>query len=298
MRTVVLTLALAGCTAPNFGSGHLRCATTGNACPHGFYCAGDDRCWLAGSGPDLGLGGDDLGDVADLSSSDLASATFDLSSRTQSLCRNLNVLLCDGFEKPSFDGVWTVSNNSNGSFTVDNTRAYRGNRSAHVHTNAYPPAPVPDQTLTEMRTFPLSTGTIYLRAWVYMQSPLPSNSAIAFFILADNGSGGVEVDSIAGGHPGLNGDATPMTFATSTSLFPLDRWACLQLSMPQGVANGPVHLYLDGKEVTDAALANATITQVVALYMGLEFDNPPSLTPIDVWYDELIVDNKPTTCDE
>lgn len=287
MRELVMSLVCIGCTSPRFVSGDLQCAASGRACPTGFYCAADQHCWRNGDGPDLAGAASDLATVGDLAASDMAG--------TPSRCGGLAVLLCDGFESPTFDAQWTVTQKS-GAMTVDGVQAWRGSSAAHAHSTALTPPPQPSVSINEGRTFPIN-GTIYVRAWIYARSPIPGNTSVAVMVLADAGPGGVELD-LDGGHPALYDNSRPQSGATSASLFPTDRWTCVQLTMSQGVTRGDVHLFVDGSEVTDAGLTGASITPVAAFYAGLEYFLAPALPDVDVWIDELIVDDKPTTCDE
>lgn len=287
-RGIVLALACAACTSPRYGSGHLRCADQEPACPSGFYCADDQRCWLTGDAPDLDAATFDGG------GRDLAPAPTD-AGPSPSLCGSgAMVLLCDGFEAAAIDPQWTVSQR-NGAVLLDATRAYRGTRSLHVHTDPSTGLMTPDASLHETRTFPLALGTIYLRAWVYVKGPLPSTGSVALFNLVDNAAGGVEVDSM-GGHLALNDNSKPTSASISVTRWPSDRWFCLQVALPQGAATGTVSLFLDGSELQDARLSNATLTQIVAFYFGLQSAVPQPLPALDAWFDEIIVDDKPTTC--
>jgi hypothetical protein len=66
---LVGVLLLAGCAFPvAFGNGSLRCGG-GGSCPPDLHCAGDGRCYRAGSGPradDAGTSDGAIGDVSDL----------------------------------------------------------------------------------------------------------------------------------------------------------------------------------------------------------------------------------------
>ena len=63
---IVLAALPAGCFKPSYRSGDLECSASG-ACPPGFHCAMDNRCYAAGIDPDLGLtGADDMGSSLDL----------------------------------------------------------------------------------------------------------------------------------------------------------------------------------------------------------------------------------------
>ena len=56
-RTIALTLLIvAGCFSPKYDSGEFQCGSGAHACPDGYHCAADNKCWKLGSGPDM-LGG-------------------------------------------------------------------------------------------------------------------------------------------------------------------------------------------------------------------------------------------------
>jgi hypothetical protein len=70
MRILPVTLALlvAGCFAPDYHNGNLRCASDDPKCPEGLHCASDGTCWMNGSDPENGgadlLASDDGGDLS------------------------------------------------------------------------------------------------------------------------------------------------------------------------------------------------------------------------------------------
>jgi hypothetical protein len=57
MRAAVLCVAAlaAACDSPSFQSGHLMCSATAPACPAGFHCADDGKCWRDGENPDFSV---------------------------------------------------------------------------------------------------------------------------------------------------------------------------------------------------------------------------------------------------
>ncbi len=291
MRPVVALAALAiGCSAPEYGDGHLQCAPSG-ACPAGFYCAGDDHCWRTGSGPpasdDLALTpADDLGSVTlDLAAADLAPAP--------STCPSLSgVIFCDGFEDPLLNG-WSASA-SNGTPSRDTSRAYRGAASLHAHIDGGPAMAAPLAVVHRSDLFPIA-GTIYARVWVYFPSGLPP-SFEQFLNFADNVMTGyslaTDMTKIA-----LN-DYAAQVYQRSATPMPLDRWACVQFEIQQASASGAIHVLLDGQLLADLPMTAMT-TAAVNLSVGLDFfGNTVAVPAYDAWFDELIVDNKPTTCDE
>ena len=288
---VVGVLALvAGCTAPDYGNGHLQCAPSG-ACPAGFYCAGDQRCWRDGSGPgaaDLASSAaDDLGPgPTDLGAADLAPAPSSCSSLT-------GVLFCDGFEKSLVLSGWSTSA-SNGTPSRDTSRAYRGAASLHAHISGAAAMGAPVALLHRSDIFPVA-GTLYARVWVYFSAGLPA-SFEQFLNFADNSMTGFSVATDSG-QIALD-DYAGTLYQRSATAMPLDRWACVQFEVQQGSAAGATHVRLDGQLLGDLPQTLPT-TIAVNVSVGLDFKgNTVAIPQYDAWFDELIIDSKPTTCDE
>jgi hypothetical protein len=56
MKSIIVCALCAvsiGCFSPKYRDGDLQCGA-GNACPPGFHCGGDHRCYHNGINPDLG----------------------------------------------------------------------------------------------------------------------------------------------------------------------------------------------------------------------------------------------------
>ena len=306
MRALCMLAFVAGCSAPNFGNGHLQCASSGRSCPSGFYCAPDDHCWRLGTAPtpptsdvaasifdfatppsgDLGTAGD-LAVIRDLATADVAV--------TPSKCAGLNVLLCDGFEAAMIDPQW-LTPTSLATLTIDTSRAYRGRQSLHMHHDATSTASSSIYAVVqETKTFPIS-GTIYFRAWMFFSSSsFPPNEQP---ILVDSGAGAGVTYLIDHGHPGVNDYATPSTYsASATTSIPSGRWTCLQMDITQTGASGTINVSLDGTLV-DVSPVSGTTPTVAFVDFGMNLYMPPALPAEDIWLDEVIVDNKPTTCAE
>jgi hypothetical protein len=304
VRRISIALAmLASCTAPSYHSGALQCATSGRACPDRFHCATDQRCWKNGEDPTPGvdLGGADFAGVdlamrdlamRDLAMGDLAAPGGDLSSVGS--CATAK--LCETFDSATLNARWSQSLNG-GTVTVDTTRFYRGTSSAHFHTNAIStPTNDPQANLYTGDGFPIS-GTAYLRAWAYFQSPFPTGFGQALNFANSSGNGASFGHQSA--NPVLN-DYTDGTFKQSSSTtIPTDQWVCLQMQLSQTGPNGPIRLFVNSNEVTDASAASAAAPLMNRLYIGLDWTSDPSSQPAgDLWLDELILDDKPTSCAE
>ncbi len=310
-----LSLLLASCAEPHYHSGALKCSLVGRACPDHFQCALDGRCYQDGALPDLStammnpsdLGGADLAGApprdlsaaVDLARADLA--THDMATHA-SLCAGLGVKLCDGFESATLDARWTNDIN-NGSITVDTSRAYRGASSLHLHTNAEPtPSAEPQANVAATAALPIAT-TIYLRVWAYFPSGTPATfDQLLNFTDSSNGNG--ISFSAADGHPIINdyGGSTSAYQFNESSLFsiPTDQWTCLQMQIPQSAATGIIKIFVDGAEITDDTTnSGANTPPIDRMYLGLDwYQNPANLPATDIWLDEIIVDDQPTSCAE
>ena len=295
MRFAVLLALVAGCTAPNYGDGHLQCAAD-RTCPAGFYCAADEHCWRNDSGPPgAGDGGVDLA-VPD----DLAGVTLDLAGTPDlgggpSKCSGSTALLCENFETPlalSTNG-WQQNATTGSSATVDGTRAYRGAASLKSHIAAAASGAGPFATISTIKPFPI-IGALYARVWVYFSPSLPA-SFEQFLNFTDAGSTGLSVATDTG-FVTLDDYAGAQLYVQSTTKLPIDRWACIQLTLSQGSTTGAIQVSLDGKTIPELAVAGPTPT-AVKVYLGVDFNNNMVAIPAyDAWFDELVIDNKPIAC--
>jgi hypothetical protein len=286
--SIAVVGAGAGCTAPDYGNGHLQCGPS-SACPSNFYCAADQHCWRNGSGPDdtdLGAPTDLAGLILDLAGADLAGSP--------SLCAASSALLCEGFETSFATNGWSQQG-QNGIPSIDSTRSYRGKSSLKAHLTGGAAMTSPLATITETKTFPITTGFVYARVWVYFPSPLPATFE-QFLNFTDAGTTGVSVATDTGSVT-LNDYAGSVYQKTMTKM-PLDRWACIQFNMTQGTTTGTIAISVDGKNAGGLPPVGVTTT-AVGLILGLDFDsNSAAIPAYDAWFDELIVDNKPIACDD
>jgi hypothetical protein len=266
-RALGLAALLAGCASPQYKPGDLHCAATTPRCPADFYCAADQRCWTLGAGPDGGGAG------------------------TPSNCGTSKALLCDGFEDETIDAQWRVLGSA---VALDKTRAYRGLQSIHLHTDAAAANSNPNAGLLEQRTFPIS-GTAWVRAWVYLQSPLSPNFDQVLNFL-DAGTGGASF-SIFKGSP-VDNNYGGMGFKQSMLPIGTDRWTCLRMSIGQGGSSGDIHLFVDDAEATDAQLLGVPITQMVSVVVGEDFYGNPAMGATDMWIDEVEVDDQLINCSD
>jgi hypothetical protein len=304
--TSLLGLCIVSCSAPRYSSGGFRCAPGAASCPSGFHCAADDRCWLDGSGPDLqsGAGVSDLAvvDLARSAAGDLASASADMAS-PPSLCAAGGFRFCDGFESGMVDSAsWSPRG---GGATVDSAHVYRGRFAMHAHLDALAAgAPEAEANLLTSKGAAV-TGTIYARVFVYFASPL-SVEFDQFLNLADNNGTGVAValdtDNPVDNNYTIGGQ--PNSYAQSSRTVAADHWQCVRLAISGQAAGGNnvtgnVQVSIDDQDVTDADLTATTVSQETKLFLGFDFGPPKNAVPAqDAWFDEIVIDDKPITCQQ
>lgn len=236
---------------------------------------------------------DPLGGPGDAGSSDASGGGADAMAPVACAA---DMLICDSFE-PGL-GPWN-RNTTNGTIEVDTTRAYRGTSSVHAHTNAIPSttATNPSAILTSSRGLPV-TGTVHARVWFYIRSPHASGEFDQLINLVDLGGNGISLGTRNGVMTA--NDYTDVEYAESaTAQLPLDRWACMQLSIPSGTT-GTTRVFLDGAEVTDIALPKTTPQPAPArVEIGVQWVATVTSWPAtDVWFDDVIVDDQPITCSQ
>jgi hypothetical protein len=83
----------------------------------------------------------------------------------------------------------------------------------------------------------------------------------------------------------------------SQTQIPLGEWACIEWEASQGAGSGDVRVWLNGAELTDAALTNVPVVNVDVFGFGVYPDTVPS-SGFDLRYDEIAIDNKPIGCDK
>jgi hypothetical protein len=250
-----------GCISNDFPDGLFACAAPPDVCPPGYYCAADHSCWRNGHSSDGG--------------------------RTPaSTCPLPSVFLCDGFEAGLVD--WGMST-QNSQVTIDDQRAYRGTHSLHVSSQ-----PITTGSVYARLTHSGSpTGTAFMRAFMYLQGPLPRTDANLLQFAPSR--------EILGGRVYNGGDAHLSLFSdslypsqTASLMLPLDRWVCVEWQVVTG-SSGTIRVWMDGGELSDLQLPVTGTLELGSFAIGFDDIYPP-LPRFDVWYDEIIVDGAPIGC--
>ncbi len=256
----------------------------------------------------IGCGGG--GGAADLAAGDADLAVgggVDLGAGVggPSLCTGAGFRVCDGFEAPAIDtSIWSMVIESGATVGVDGTHVARGAQALHVHTAGVTAGT--NGGVRTMKGFPFPNDDLWGRVFVYMAGDSPdqhTNVVEAVGPLAVDG-GTTEAHyrlGVSTGHV-LAGNYIPGDYADhSTTVMPLDRWACLEWHYDG--AHDEYHVFLDGGELTDMAILSTHVPPWTApafayLELGLHlYHTLTDVPPLDVWYDELALDGARVGCD-
>jgi hypothetical protein len=205
---------------------------------------------------------------------------------------------CDGFEG-GIDVMWNQTT-TNGTLTVDNTRAYRGTSSLHAHIDPVAPSSNvtnPHASLNGMAGLGTPvTGSVYLRTFIYLATPIDTtNYFLQILNAADDLGNGISAGTRHG--KVTANDYTSILYGESAIALPTDRWTCLELEMPSNTA-GTTRVYVDDIEMTDIAQPKQTTQPAPThAYVGLTWvGDVTNQTAADAWIDEVQVDSQRIGC--
>jgi hypothetical protein len=205
-------------------------------------------------------------------------------------------IICDGFEGTNLAPNWNTQTAS-GTVAIDTMRSHRGGRALRAHTNAGISGDSRKAEIVDTTQLPTNATPriLYTRMWGYF--PSPHANAYNQYITYANTSG----NGFAMGDRNLNittNHFDAVAFGESgTTQLPRDRWVCLQFEAPTN-QTGTVRAFIDGNEVTDIALAvTAPEAAMTQLFIGIDWAGLSMTIPaVDVWLDDLIVDDSPISC--
>ena len=252
----------------------------------------DAPCVVAALDLSAGGGPDDLAGVPP--GSDLAVPP-DLAPPASG-CASAGVAFCDGFEAGVIDPHWDGISQANGTVTVDNTRAYRGSWSLHIHNNALPAKAAADVELNEGQTFP--STHFFVRAYVF--APSAFGSIDGDFILAEQVDApydGVTLGLVNSTFQTNNTIAS--VIKTSTTTMPRDQWVCVEWEVQLG-ASGYTALQVNGQAATNLGGTQNLSANPAVSELGLALvTTAPAASGVparDLWFDEVMVNPTAIGC--
>jgi hypothetical protein len=202
-------------------------------------------------------------------------------------CATAGYKLCDDFEGAAPGAAtsdWMIIKNG---YTVETvtTQAHSGTHSVHVMATAgggygY---------IEETKTFPATD--FWLRAYLRLQAPSGGHEVFAGADTNASEPAGDQVrylNNLGGGRISTNRRAGDMGKTSSTAI-PMGSWFCYEVHQTPTT----VHIYLEGKELTDVATMYAEPTYV-SLVLG--FERFGGGAPGDIWIDDVAINSAQIGC--
>jgi hypothetical protein len=218
-------------------------------------------------------------------------------ARAASTCATAGVAFCDGFESPALAAHWTNVQQVGGSAVVDDSRAYRGGASLHLHNDAVTMTSSDVELDTTLTT---ELPHFYARAFIYVPSAFAAGEAP--FMLVEQGASpyqGITLDL-----RGTSGLGTQNTLPgggqlTSNAVIARDQWVCVEWNVKLGSAannSGSTDLTVDGTAAPGVGGAQTLYATPAINQFGLALIGDNGTAARDLWIDELEIDTSPIGC--
>jgi hypothetical protein len=205
-----------------------------------------------------------------------------------------NANFCDPFDT-GFSPAWGEDSDNGTSATVDAVHVFRGAGAAHFHVNPTS-KPYLQDFLGELTSQPLDDT--WVRVYVYVPAATrPINTT--FLNLYESDAPPYDDVSLSFDNAGrleFYDSAPPTAAAHTASLFPTDRWVCLEWHFhelrpgDQGNASASTQVFLDGVSQAELNLSMnlRSPTPFTDLQLGFTA-NSPQPSGADTWFDDFAV---------
>jgi hypothetical protein len=236
-------------------------------------------------------------------------------------CTGVMASFCDDLEAQTVGqtprGAFTVKNGGGATFAIDDSKAYSGTRSAHIHVPKGAGGTTdPTAQMTFNSQFPVAMNDLHGRVMVFLtKNPNDSGKPnIHWDLLSANGGGKTYTLGSMYNDRAKAGAFMPVyqpgdrSIDTSTP-FPEGMWACVQWQFRQGGTGGDLlELKMNGKVVdlgaTTAEGAPINGGHVAAwpagpwsrLVFGYVHFSSPTPIDVDLWFDDLAFGPQEITC--
>jgi hypothetical protein len=263
--------------SPGGGGGAAPIPDAGDAGDAGEVADAGD----AGEAPEGGV--IDAGQRVDAGPADAGTSAGDGGFYGAVKCPNADTLVCDDFEASALDPQWSTVL-SNGTLTLDATRAARGNSSLHTTVGSGGGTAM----ISLKTTVPLDGQRLWGRMFVYVPSSAQSSlTGHSNLVTAagrnDLGANSVDAVMVGGGVIGsLFWQDSPGVDISALGLqthVPLDRWFCVEWDF-NGVAR-ELNTYLDGQLVPMSKLSGYHPPLSATLDVGVQF------SVAEAWFDSV-----------
>jgi len=205
-------------------------------------------------------------------------------------------LLCDEFEGATLDtSQW---NDTDGAFAFDPTTKHRGTASLKISLGAGTPGVETGAYVGHTGTLLETEKAIWIRAWVRLSALPVTTNALEIIAVEQTGALGdgifVRSDDTEVYH---QYDAMQSAAGTPP---PVNTWFCLVWHLTLAMSSGSSTVTSDvlpAFTLTDSQTEGSPPPDLIGFgpyFSSSNLDDPQP--PLDVWFDDLIVDNVPLSC--
>lgn len=219
------------------------------------------------------------------------SGCWDLGALDAHTC---TAVLCEDFESQKIDPAkWTIFGDP---VVVDTTMAHGGVASAHAHATSVATGMSGGSEIgNDVLMDPALAAALYIRAWMYLPSSDSFTHPARLLAAQQGGSGPSDMVALS---DQLTVSDTGTGSHSSGSPPPRDRWFCVEWATDFSSTSGDSTVSIDSAAV---ASISGTMTEfsppASRIVLGLLTYQPSSAQPaLDLWLDDLVVDNKPIGC--
>lgn len=208
--------------------------------------------------------------------------------------------LCDDFEAAALAPVWNIATTGSGNVMLDTTVAHTGSSSVHFQIPALAAGVGSRAEIREAQTLALGSTTFYVRAFVRFSDLPAGTNRIEIMRASETQTAREDAVFLMPASLALYNQWIDGT-RYNNSLPPANTWLCLLWRVTRATtATGSMDL---GGDVATASYANIqtegpTLDVMLfglSLYGGNQADPQPAL---DIWLDDLLVDDAPLTCSD
>jgi hypothetical protein len=217
-------------------------------------------------------------------------------------CATANVALCDSFEGNAIDTTrWTLEKNAANTIALDTARHARGNKS--VRFQMLGADNFQYAWLGTTKALPKLQNHLFGRIF-YRVGKLPTKN-MHWTTIQVLGGGGLESGTTRMRFGGLYDrfmtnyvpPATKESSSLSQTDFPVGKWTCLEWELER--SSKTTRLWMDEVEITDVASKPEWIhPSYDKLNLGWQNYQPNLVVPMNVWMDEVALDDTRIGCEK
>jgi hypothetical protein len=207
-------------------------------------------------------------------------------------CAGSSALFCEDFENGFEASQWTDMTQVGGTATIESApeHVHWGAHSLHLSSDAAA-VDSSNTTIAWRRAGASWPATIYVRGFLFWAAPLASNNVTNNIELenSDRSSGFV---LYSGSVFGWTNFGTSVT-RTTPSVPATGAWTCVEWLI---ASSGDVAVWVDGGKIPALEDTSTPVFPITELDVGLLFQHTSPEPAMDVWIDDVVVNDQPIGC--